>query len=242
MKFIPIRTRPLRPPKDDLLDVLTHSLPAMREGDILFITSKVVAIHQGRCVSIASAGMRDALIRREADRLIPKKTKIGNLFLTIKGNTLIPSSGIDLSNGGGYTVLWPRNPYAAAAQIRRWLMKKFRVRNIGVVITDSHTIPLRYGVVGISIGFAGFQPLYDYRGKPDIFQRKLKYTKTNIVDALSAMAVLLMGEGNEQTPLVILRNAPFIRFTPRRMRTALVIEPERDLYYPLLKIFRRRPS
>jgi len=240
MKFIPIHTRPLLPPQDNLYEVLAESLPSLREGDILCITSKVLAIHQGRCIPAPTPGEKDRIVLREADRFIPGKTRNGNLFLTIKGYTLIPSSGVDMSNGNGYAVLWPRNPHGAAEAICRRLRRKFRLRALAVIITDSHTTPLRYGVTGISIGFFGFEPLYDYRGKRDIFGRKLKYTKTNIVDALATMAVLLMGEGDEQRPMVIVRGASFVKFTNRRTHRALVIRPEKDLYYPLLKAFRRR--
>ena len=85
MKFIPIHTRPLLPPQDNLYEVLAESLPSLREGDILCITSKVLAIHQGRCIPAPTPGEKDRIVLREADRFIPGKTRNGNLFLTIKG-------------------------------------------------------------------------------------------------------------------------------------------------------------
>ena len=36
-------------------------------------------------------------------------------------------------------------------------------------------MPLRAGVVGVALGYAGFKGLRDYRGKEDIFGKKLKY-------------------------------------------------------------------
>ena len=47
--FTPIKTRLVHPPKDDIYDIL-DSLPALEEKDIVFITSKILGIHQGRCV------------------------------------------------------------------------------------------------------------------------------------------------------------------------------------------------
>ncbi len=111
---------------------------------------------------------------------------------------------------------------------------------MAVIITDSHTAPLRFGVTGISTGFYGLEPAYDYRGTKDIFGRKLKFTKTNIVDALAAMAVLLMGEGHEKIPMIILRDAKFIKFTNRKTYGKLVMAPEKDIYSPLYKAFRRK--
>lgn len=240
MKFIPVHTRPILPPRDNLWAVMSSSLPPLREGDVIFITSKALAIHQGRCVPSPTPREKDRLILREADQFIPGKTRQGNLILTIKGHTIIPSSGIDMSNGNGYAVLWPRNPQGEAERICRRLKRKFGLSRLAVVITDSHSIPLRYGVTGISIGFFGLEPIYDYRGKRDIFGRKLKYTRTNVVDALAAAAVLLMGEGAERRPVLILRGAPFVKFTNRRADRALFIPSGKDLYYPLLRAFRSR--
>jgi F420-0:gamma-glutamyl ligase len=37
-------------------------------------------------------------------------------------------------------------------------------------------------------------------------------TKVNVADALAAAAVLVMGEGSEQTPLVVIGDVPFVTF------------------------------
>jgi F420-0:gamma-glutamyl ligase len=64
-------------------------------------------------------------------------------------------------------------------------------------------------------------------------------TKANVPDALAAAAVLLMGEANEQTPLAIISDIPFVRFQQREPSdnelAALFIETEDDLYAPLLQ-------
>jgi F420-0:gamma-glutamyl ligase len=257
MKFIPVKTRALLPPKDDVYKELERSLPKLKEGDVLFIASKVLAIHQGHCVIIkdvdkpasARAGrdgsarytQKHQLIKNEADYLLPKHKLAGHEFiLTIKDHTLIPSAGIDESNGNGYYILWPENTNKLCKEICNFLKKKYKIKKLGVVATDSHTTPLRWGTQGISIGFYGFNPLYDYRGKRDIFGRHLKYTQSNLVDALSAMAVLLMGEGDEKVPIIILRGAPFIKFTEKDLYKNFVIDPKKDLYAPLLKPFRKK--
>ena len=96
MKFIPIKTRAILPPEDDIYTVLDESLPLLREGDILFITSKVLAIHQGRCVKIKPGVHKECLIRREADRYAHSHLKTWkNLYLTIKDHTLIANARID---------------------------------------------------------------------------------------------------------------------------------------------------
>lgn len=240
MQFIKVKTHKLLPPKDDLFKVLDAHLPKLKEGDVLFIASKILAIHQGRCVKI-NAVKKSALVKKEANFSLPSNMVAGSeIILTIKDHTLIPSAGIDESNGNGYYILWPRNTNKLCKEIAERFKKKYKIKKLGVVATDSRTTPLRWGTTGVSIGFYGLNPLYDYRGKRDIFGRKLKYTQSNIVDALSAMAVLLMGEGNEQVPVVILRDAPFIKFTTANAYKKFVIDPKKDLYAPLLKPFRKR--
>ena len=104
---------------------------------------------------------------------------------------------------------------------------------------DSHLVPLRAGTMGISTGFFGFEPLRDYRGQPDVFNRALKYTRQNLVDPLAAASSLLMGEGSEQTPLLVIRGAKFIEFTSRDTTKKLVYPPKLDIYKPLLKVYKR---
>lgn len=63
-------------------------------------------------------------------------------------------------------------------------------------------------------------------------------TQANVRDALGAAAVLVMGEGNEQTPLAIIEDLPFVTFQDRdpteEELVALWISIADDLYAPLL--------
>lgn len=233
--FIPVRTRLVRPPRDDITDIL-DSLPELREKDIIFITSKILGIHQGRCVPCDGVDKTD-LIKREADRYLSYTHRGGfNVNLTVTDNVLIPAAGIDASNAGGYYVMWPKNVDALCADIRKRLCGKHGLRDLGVVSTDSHTTPLRYGVTGISTGLAGVEPLKDLRGHADLFGRPLALTQVDEIDALAAMAVLLMGEADECTPIVILRGWDKIVFNENASMKDFKIDPEDDLYTPLLSV------
>lgn len=236
---MPVKTRAILPPRDNIYPVLDRYLPKLREGDVLFITSKILAIHQGRCVAIKPGVNKAQLIKKEAERYAPSHLRSWkDLYLTIKEHTLIANAGIDESNANGYYVLWPRRSSTLAKEIRAYLRKKFGIKKLAVVVTDSHIIPMRHGVLGISIGFYGMEPLYDYRGKPDIFGRLLTHTAKNVVDALSTMAVFVMGEGDEKTPMVILRGAKFVAFTDKNTYQKSVVPLEYDLYAPLWRAFK----
>lgn len=242
MRFIKVKTRPLLPPKDDIYKVMDKFLPRLREGDILVITSKVLGIHQGRCVPIIkdTPEEKNRLIMKEAEWYIPpKKLKGAHWHLTIKDKTLIADAGIDKSNGRGYYILWPRNTQKLLKEIRAYLKKKFKLKKLGVIAVDSHLIPLRTGTMSISTGFTGFEPWHDYRGKPDIFGRKLQYTRRNVVDSLAALSGLLMGEGREKTPMLIIREPEFVQFTDKNTYRKLSYPLKQDIFYPLLKVYRR---
>ena len=242
MRFIKVRTRKILPPKDNLYAVFGESLPKLMEGDVVVVTSKVVAIHQGRCVLVSTKAAKQRLIKQEADFLMPRYEVNGHGYtLSIKNYTLIASAGIDESNAKGHYVLWPRHPEKAAKEICQYLKNKHHIKKLAVIITDSHITPLHLGTTGIAIGFFGLIPLRDYRKQLDIFGRRLKVTRSNLVDGLAAAAVLCMGEGNEQTPIVVIRNCDEIEFTNKATFKDLVINPKKDLYFPLLKNF-KKPS
>jgi len=78
-----------------------------------------------------------------------------------------------------------------------------------------------------------------FEGKKIFFKRTLKVTQVNIVDALSATAVMLMGESDEQTPLLIGRGLNFIKFTNKNKYNDLIIDRNEDMYYPILKNFKK---
>ena len=207
---------------------------------MLVITSKVVSIWQGRCIPKNQYPDKDMLIKKEADFYLPREaTPHGWVMHTLKHNIFIPSAGIDESNSGEYYTLWPKDPKATAKTLWQWARKTYRVKNLGIIISDSHSIPLRRGMMGFALSYYGFQPLKEYRGTKDLFGREMKMTQRNFPDALAAAAVLAMGEGNEAMPLALIREIPDIRFTNKSPKTryphsSFEIKTREDLYYPLL--------
>lgn len=235
LEFIPVKTRIVRPPKDDIMDIIDGL--NIQDGDIVFITSKIMGIHEGRTVKTDTTTKED-LIEQEADRYLPYVNNAGDFHvnLTVAQNILIPAAGIDESNADGYFVMWPKDPDASCREIRNYLMKKHSLKNLGVVATDSHTTPLRWGVTGISIGLSGIEPLKDIRGEPDLFGRLMHVTKVDLIDPLTSMAVLLMGESDECTPIVILRGYQGIPFSDNASMQDFKILPSEDLYQALIDV------
>ncbi len=206
--------------------VLQH-IPRLKEGSILCVTSKIVALAQGRVVA-NTRGAKTRWIKKESEQAI--KTKW--CYLTLKEGHWCPNAGIDESNANGKLILWPDKSYEVAQTLRKALQKKFRLKKLGILITDSRVFPLRAGVVGVALAYAGFKGLRDYRGKPDLFGKKLALTQTNIADTLASAAVMVMGEGRERQPLAVIESAPVV-FVSKVDPTELCMDPAGDLYRPL---------
>ncbi|MEZ4814252.1 MAG: coenzyme F420-0:L-glutamate ligase [Bdellovibrionota bacterium] len=204
--------------------------PASRKS-ILAITSKIVSIAEKRVVSKESISKKDLIIQ-EADRFICETDH--DVLLTLKHGILIASAGIDESNAqeGGY-ILFPEDPYASAKKLYDFLRERSQIKELGVIVTDSHTTPLRKGVVGVALSHWGFHPTRNLVGEEDLFKKCLRMTSVNVLDALAVSAVLVMGESNESQPLAIV-NYPGLDFTDRDTAQEIKISPNEDLYAPLL--------
>ncbi|MFH0838160.1 MAG: coenzyme F420-0:L-glutamate ligase [Patescibacteria group bacterium] len=240
MEVLPLKSRRLRSGSELVSAVvlaLEHASLKLKSGDILVVASKVLAYSQGRLRLVASDKAFRELVRAEADRVLEE----GAMVLTMKNKVLIPNAGIDRSNvPEGWVVLWPQDPFGSAEKIRQGLMKKYGLRKLGIVISDSHCQPLRMGTSGIAIGWAGFEGVRDDRGAKDLYGRKMVYTQVAVADNLASTANLEMGETNASVPFVLIREAK-VAFTDAMASAAdYFISPKeciyRGLYGKLLKL------
>lgn len=207
-----IKTTKILPHKSTINVIIDQAITQLSERSVVVVTSKIVSLCENRVVSIAKAE-RDLLIKSEADLYYKPLDDLGQRYnFTITHNTLIPASGIDISNGNGNYILWPKDPQASANAIRHYLTKRFRVKEVGVIITDSTIGLSRWGTLGIAIAHSGFVPIKDYIGQEDLFGRELTLSKANVAGGLASAAVVVMGEGSEQTPIAIIENVPFVEF------------------------------
>lgn len=213
---------------EDLPVFITDYFKKLPERSVIIVTSKIVALAEKRTAVAENAQTKEKLIRAESDLAISTKY----VWLTVKNGMVMASAGIDESNANGKLILSPKDSFKTARNLRNKLRQRYGVRHLGVLITDSRTVPLRAGVTGVAVGYAGFRGIKDYRGTPDIFGRKFKFSRTNIADGLATAAVLLMGEGNERQPLAIIERAP-VEFCDRVNRAELHIDLQEDMYRPL---------
>ena len=232
VRSLPIKTDIFQQGEDFHQFLLNAVKGKLSNGDVLSVSTKVVSINEGRIVSKSEISKKD-LVEKESDQFLGE---IGyNIFLTIKDGLLIPSAGIDESNAGdGQYLLFPEKPFDSAKAIWAYLKKELQLDQLGVILVDSHTTPLRRGTSGIALSYWGFEAVRDYRGTPDLDGKPLEYTFLNLVDSLAATANLSMGEGNECTPLVITKGVE-LNFVDEVDPTEIQIPIKEDLYYPFLK-------
>jgi putative folate metabolism gamma-glutamate ligase len=232
---------PVVNPGDDLFKVLKTTLPTtIPEKSVIAVTSKIVALAENRVEPVMQDNHehKNALIRQEAEFYTePTASKYG-VMLTVKNSILAVNAGIDESNTNGFYVLWPKDCQKSANEIWNWIRSTYGVKDVGVIITDSKTTPLYWGVTGAAVSHCGFSALNDKRQTPDIFGRDLQMTQVNVAQGVAAAAVLEMGETKEQTPVAIINEIPEIHFQSNVPSTedlnALKIELEDDVFAPIL--------
>lgn len=212
-----------------LEEVIVDCLPIVGEKTIVAITSKVVSICEGSFV-YKECFTKDEAVRLCSDMYLPSIPLSGNATkrshtLTVTGGILMPGAGIDKSKD--LYILWPSDPQYTANRIRSFLVNHYGVQNVGVIITDSTTRPLRRGVTGIVLAHSGFNAL----------SGRARY-KRDVAGGLAAAAVLAMGENGERTPLAIITDVPFVEFTqndPSDEELANIkTDLDNDLFNPLL--------
>ena len=210
---------------DDIVGIILESLNEQKlqleDGDILAITSKIIAFAEGRLVKLSDIKPSDKakelahrfllkpefaeLILCEADKIYGGVEKA---ILTLKNGVLTANAGIDNKNAPvGYVVLWPDDSQKWAKQIREEIYHKTGKR-VAVLIVDSGLVPLRMGTIGLALAVAGFKPVKDCRGEKDIYGKQLVITRHAVADDLASSAHLLMSEAAEKTPVVLIKNAP----------------------------------
>jgi coenzyme F420-0:L-glutamate ligase/coenzyme F420-1:gamma-L-glutamate ligase len=236
---------PLIKSGDDLAEIIgdavEHSGLSLQANDVLVITSKIVSKAEGRWVDLSAVipGEQARTVANQCNkdpRLVSVilgessgVSRIGNDVLIVEHRLgfVCANAGVDHSNtrgDGEWLLLLPENPDSSASALRDRLIERFGVR-IAVVISDSHGRPFRLGTVGVAVGSSGLPALWDLRGQPDLFGRRLQHTEVGFADELAAAAGLVSGQASEGMPIVIIRG---ISYPINKQSTAADLNRPRD--------------
>lgn len=233
---------------DNLTEIILQAVKnadlTLESGDILVIASKIVSKSEGRIVDLNTVKPSNRSVELAAEvgkdpRIVElvlqesvgiSRKRKGVLVTEHRLGFVSANSGIDASNVDAThekVLLLPKDPDTSAQQIRDELLK-VTGRDIVLVITDTHGRPFRLGNIGVAIGVAGMQALWDRRGGKDLFGREMQATILGYADLVASAAHLIMGEGAEGLPLILLRGLDF----PQGEGKAVDLNrpPELDMY------------
>jgi coenzyme F420-0:L-glutamate ligase / coenzyme F420-1:gamma-L-glutamate ligase len=235
---------------DDLAAIICAGLDradlVIEPGDILVVAQKIVSKAEGRIVDLRSVepssiahdladitGKDAALIEtvlRESQNVMRAKANVLVVRHTL--GLVMANAGVDRSNvpqpeGGDQVLLLPIDPDHSAETLRTKIAQQIGC-DVGIIISDSFGRAWRNGVVNVAIGTAGIASLVDRRGDADREGRKLLVTEVAHADALAAAAGIVMGEGAEGCPVVLVRGAPM--FQPVNPAASLIRPITLDMF------------
>lgn len=218
----------------------------LRSDDVLVFAQKVISKAEGRRVDLATVApgakalelaqtvQKDSrlveLVLRESRRVVRAAKDV--LIVEHRLGLIMANAGIDQSNvadpgSGEFALLLPEDPDASAVRLRERLATLTGCEP-GVVISDSFGRPWRVGTVGVAIGCAGFPATLDLRGQADLFGRPLRVTVVGHADEIASAASLLMGQGNEARPVILVRGLALR--APHQPAAALIRPRQQDLF------------
>lgn len=239
MKVEAIKTRIVHAGEISLNDLLAESIKSLPEKSVVVISSKIAGLCENRVVKKDDASMEELIARESEMYLDSGYSKYGQQF-TINGSTLVQRAGIDRSNiGDDLFALWPSDLFGTANSARKFLREKFGVKELGVILLDSVSSPMRRGVKGEMIAWSGFQPVNNYVGQQDLSGREFEIEMSGVGTSLAIAANIVMGEGAECQPIGIITDADFVQFVdrnPTREDIELAFVPyDQDIFMPFLK-------
>lgn len=221
MQIIPLYIEKEIQPSDDLTELILASTD-LSDGDILVVAQKIISKQEGRIVDlstvtpsllaegIGSQYRKDPriveLILSETKRIVRMKNEI--LIVETHSGFICANAGIDESNvKSGYATLLPINSDISAQTIRYKILEKTN-KNVAVIVADTFGRPFRMGQINCAIGISGLNPILDYVGTLDSFEKILRITAIAVADELSSAAELVMGK-TLKCPVAIIRDYSF---------------------------------
>lgn len=226
MQLLPISTSKILPGDSITAELLKTTF---QNGDIVVISSKVIATSESAVIDLSTMDPsneamewskqcgRSAVfceaVKEEMERLHGEAVGFcpGAILTEVRpkglkqGSILTANAGLDESNvPTGTTIGWPVDPLLSVKKIRDEIEQKQNVK-IAVIITDSCCRPRRWGVTAFALTVSGLDPLSPQAGKKDLFDKELRITTEAIADQLATAANFLMGNADQATPAVIIR-------------------------------------
>ncbi len=197
-------------PGDDLAGALAGAAPWLADGDVLVVTSKVVAKVEGNLVQVDPGTDRETARQRaiaaETVRVVARRGPLR--IVETRHGWVVAAAGIDASNvASDALVLLPEDADVSARLLRARIRELLGV-TVAVVVSDTFGRPWRDGVSDVAIGAAGLPALVDHRGAVDAHGNRLETTQVAVVDELAAAGDLVKGK-LAGVPVAVVRGLDF---------------------------------
>ena len=240
---------PLINPGDNLSSIILDSIEdndiTIDDGDVILLAQKIISKSENRFKNLSEINPSEKALKlgKRLGRdpaFIQLILDESNEILSTEKNVIIVehklgyiniNAGIDRSNiskNNDLVLLLPENPKKSANDIQAEINTQID-KNISVIITDSMTRPYRSGVTNFAIASSNIQSLIDLKGEEDIFGNALHATEIAIADELAAAAGLLMGQGNDMKPVVIIKGFDRSNYSVNNAYD-LIVNKDEDLY------------
>ncbi len=212
----------------EFLRALDASDEQIVDGDLIAVTSKVVAKSEGRVVAFdGTEEHKVALIDSESRRVIRRR---GPLRITETHHGFVcANAGIDLSNTeAGTAVLLPIDPDRSARRFRGEIRRRREI-DVAVIVTDTFGRVWRQGVTDVAIGCAGIKPILDLRGTTDANGRLLEATEVAVVDQIAGAVNLVLAKA-AGTPFAVVRGLDPHYFGDGSIKQDVIRSANEDLF------------
>jgi len=221
LQILPIHIEKEIEPLDDLSEIISNASD-LHDGDILVIAQKIISKQENRIIDLSSVtpsllaeGIGSSydkdpriveLILSESKRIVRMKNQI--IIVQTNSGFICANAGVDESNvKDGFATLLPVNSDVSAKTLRDKIEKRTG-KKIAIIISDTFGRPFRMGQTNCAIGISGLNPLLDYAGTKDSFEKILRVTEIAVADEFSAAAELVMGK-TLKCPVSIIRDYSF---------------------------------
>jgi coenzyme F420-0:L-glutamate ligase/coenzyme F420-1:gamma-L-glutamate ligase len=249
IQLLALQNFPLIEPGDHLDSIIFDSILKNHidicDGDVFIIAQKIISKAEDRYLNLSSLNLSSEAVSlsEKMNRdpyFIQAVINESNEIVSIGKNVIIVehklgfiniNAGIDKSNISqeiNQVLLLPENPSKSADLIQKKLSQKLE-KNISVVITDSMTRPYRSGITNFALASANLQSLIDLTGDKDIYGNLLKNTEIAIADEIAAASGLLMGQGSDMQPVILLKGFNKDKYAINNA-IDLIVEKKDDLY------------
>ena len=249
LSFIPLLDIPEVTADTDLAELLERAIQkagGARPDDILVVTHKVVSKATGQVCDLKTVEpselARDIAAASDKDPRIVQviMDSSENLYACERGlliserrdGWICCNAGVDSSNAGKSerVILLPEDCDEQAKQISRALAEKGI--DLPVLICDTHGRALRSGAAGVVVGSYGMQVIRPYIGQEDRNGRVMLSTREAVADEIAGAATLVMGQGKEGIPAVLVRGFSYL---PSEEDSSSLRLPAKDRLYQIRK-------